>query len=102
MLFRSQPSSNYLAKMDSPPADQPPAKRIKLDAVAAAAAVVAASTPAPPASAPAFSFEGETGLFGLVAPSLGFRAATEPEVGILEYVDPDIPAFSGIIKHRCV
>lgn len=49
-----------------------------------------------------FSFEGEEGLFGLVWPSLGFRASNEDETGILEYVDPTVPPFSGIIKHRLV
>jgi hypothetical protein len=81
----------------NPQDDQPPAKRVKLDDV---------SVPAPaPAVAPAttedrFSFANETGLFASVFPYLGIRAATEPEVGILEYVDPDVPPFAGIIKHR--
>ena len=83
----------------------PPAKRVKLDtevsATSDAPVAPPAAVPAPAALAkPQFSFEGETGLFATVAPTLGVRAATEDEVGISEYADATVPPFSGIIKHR--
>lgn len=83
----------------------PPAKRVKLDpeATPAADAPVAPAAAAPAPAGPTkaqFSFEGEKGLFGTVAPSLGVRASTEDEVGISEYADATVPPFSGIIKHR--
>lgn len=94
--------------------DQPPAKRVKLEEEL----IPSTSSPSLPTTTTTeeivptsksvlkyltpiqFSFEGEKGLFGLVFPSLGFRASTEEETGILEYVDGTIPPFSGIIKHR--
>ncbi|KAL8279139.1 hypothetical protein RQP46_008395 [Phenoliferia psychrophenolica] len=76
--------------------DDRPAKKLKLEEPE-----VAAATPAAPDAAPnPFSWAGEGGLFGSLVETLGRRASTEPEVGISEYVDPDIPPFSGIIKHR--
>jgi hypothetical protein len=44
---------------------------------------------------------GAGGLFGVLAESLGRRAATEDEVGVTQYVSPEVDSFSGIIKHRC-
>ncbi|GAA5908397.1 pseudouridine synthase PUS7 [Sporobolomyces salmoneus] len=41
-----------------------------------------------------------TGLFSVLAPSLGLTPAEEPQVGITEYVDSKSESFSGIIKHR--
>lgn len=103
----------------SDPADQPPAKRVKLaedpsSSLASPSIPTTTTTPKVEAeiepttkSVPKnyltpqeFSFSEEKGLFELVFPSLGFRASTEEETGILEYVDGSIPPFSGIIKHR--
>ncbi|GAA5958197.1 hypothetical protein JCM8115_004015 [Rhodotorula mucilaginosa] len=47
-----------------------------------------------------FFTEDATGLFKVLASSIGKRAANEEEVGITEYVSPDVQPFSGIIKHR--
>lgn len=49
-----------------------------------------------------FFTEDATGLFRVLASSIGRRAANEEEVGITEYVSPDVQPFSGIIKHRFV
>jgi hypothetical protein len=75
--------------------DEPLSKRLKLDSPADDSAI-----PVVPATLDPFSFERETGLFGSVYHSLGLAASTELEVGISEYVDPTIPGFSAIIKHR--
>ena len=77
--------------------DDRPAKKLKLDEPESAPAAPAVPEPAPNP----FSWAGEGGLFASLVDTLGKRASTEPEVGISEYVDPEIPPFSGIIKHRC-
>ncbi|GAA6025772.1 hypothetical protein JCM11491_001986 [Sporobolomyces phaffii] len=47
-------------------------------------------------------FDGPTskGLFAVLKPTLGIRAAEEPQVGITQFVDSTSDSFSGIIKHR--
>ncbi|SCZ94772.1 BZ3501_MvSof-1269-A2-R1_Chr1-3g01470 [Microbotryum saponariae] len=92
--------------MSSP---EPSAKRLKVDAPSMSTTTV--TTDSVPGAAPAvrststststpFSFANEKGLFKLIEPSLGIRPALEPEVGITEYVDRDVPPFAAIIKHR--
>ena len=90
----------------------PPAKRTKLDTAEPALASVEA--PAAPALAPAAPASAQTAfdiqldseapgsLFGTLRLTLGKIAATEPQVGITQYVGTDIPPFTGIIKHRSV
>ena len=68
--------------------NEPAAKRTKLEA--------------PSREAELFGQSNESGLFFALRSTLGLRASTEEEVGITEYVDPTIPPFEGIIKHRCV
>jgi tRNA pseudouridine13 synthase len=47
-----------------------------------------------------FNSSSSTGLFNVLAPTLGFKPAEEPQVGITEFVDSKSKSFSGIIKHR--
>ncbi|SCV68367.1 BQ2448_488 [Microbotryum intermedium] len=85
------------------------AKRIKVDTPSSSTIAEATTTatataneaPAPSSSTSTpFSFANEKGLFKLIEPSLGIRPALEPEVGITEYVNRDVPPFAAIIKHR--
>ncbi|GAA5980746.1 hypothetical protein JCM10908_001762 [Rhodotorula pacifica] len=71
--------------------EQPAAKRQRLD-----------TEPSSSSSSliPTFFNEQATGLFGVLANSISKRPANEEEVGITQYVSPDVQAFSGIIKHR--
>lgn len=93
----------------------PPAKRAKLDTDSAAAPAEIAAAPGPaPASTAADSAPARTAfelaldqespdsLFGTIRSTLGKLAATEPQVGITQFVGNDIPSFTGIIKHRSV
>lgn len=101
--------------------EQPVAKRQRLDHDSAASEAPDCATPAVQAApaaettvAPAASTDSAepetlvqsffksdaTGLFGVLAGSIGKRAAHEDEVGITEYVTPDVQPFAGIIKHR--
>lgn len=45
-------------------------------------------------------FTTRTGLFSVLAPTLGKKPAEEPQVGITEFIDSTSESFSGIIKHR--
>ncbi|GAA5843057.1 hypothetical protein JCM5353_004970 [Sporobolomyces roseus] len=45
-------------------------------------------------------FNTPTGLFNVLAPTLGKKPAEEPQVGITQFVDEESKSFSGIIKHR--
>ncbi|KAK4691535.1 hypothetical protein P7C70_g9326, partial [Phenoliferia sp. Uapishka_3] len=86
--------------MDDRLVDDRPAKKAKLEEPEPATTVPAKSAAQVDVKHDPFSFSGEGGLFGSLVGTLGKRASEEPEVGITEYVDPDIPPFSGIIKHR--
>ncbi|GAA5865441.1 hypothetical protein JCM8547_001245 [Rhodosporidiobolus lusitaniae] len=82
-------------------AGEPAAKRVRLDPEQKAPP---AQAPAPSSSSsnliPTFINSSSTGLYGVLAPSLGKRAANEEEVGVTEYVSASVEPFSGIIKHR--
>lgn len=83
--------------------DEPAAKRIRLDADGAAPADEQpgpSSCTSGPTLISTFFQPGASGLFGVLAGSLGKRAATEEEVGVTEFIAPEVEAFSGIIKHR--
>lgn len=83
--------------------DQPAAKRIRLDDAPAAPEPTAPSTPTSSSSSnliSSFFRQDAPGLFGVLAASLGKRAATEEEVGITRFIAPEVEPFSAIIKHR--
>lgn len=80
---------------------EPSAKRVRLDeTISTAPAPIPAPTPAPTKAKLFPQFQTESGLFGSIKDTIGIEAAAEPDVGITEYVDPAVPPFSGIIKHR--
>lgn len=87
--------------------EQPAPKRQRLDEPTAQpdshSDLLSSSSSSPSSSLiKTFFTEDATGLFKVLASSIGKRAANEEEVGITEYVSPDVQPFSGIIKHRFV
>lgn len=98
-------SEAVLATSMSSEADQPAAKRIRLDDPAApasepAAPVALASSLSSSSLTATFFRPDAPGLFGVLAASLGKRAATEEEVGVTQFIAPEVEPFAGIIKHR--
>jgi tRNA pseudouridine13 synthase len=77
--------------------DEPAAKRARIEEPTPATPSIP-----PPSLISNFFAASSTGLFGVLAPSLGKRAATEEEVGVTQYVSAEVEPFSGIIKHRFV
>lgn len=83
--------------------EQPAPKRQRLEEPATVDAAPAPLTAAASSSLIANFFTPDAqGLPGVLAHSIGKRAANEDEVGITEYVSPDVAPFAGIIKHRSV
>jgi hypothetical protein len=101
-----QTGQEYTRRAMSSDHEQPAPKRQRLDEPTAQpdSHSDSPSSSSPPSSSliKTFFTEDATGLFKVLASSIGKRAANEEEVGITEYVSPDVQPFSGIIKHRFV
>ncbi|GAA5861466.1 hypothetical protein JCM3774_000257 [Rhodotorula dairenensis] len=80
--------------------EQPVAKRQRLDDPSTADSTSTSTSTSTSSRIAHFFTDQAPGLFGVLAHSIGKRAANEDEVGITQYVSPDVEPFSGIIKHR--
>ena len=82
---------------DTPAADQPPTKRLKIDGHQAPATSEVVKAPLLPPSHALLGITRDEGPDGD-----GFTQMLETDVGISEYVGRDIPPIQAVIKQRCL